>query len=128
MFAAYERIEIGDHVMFANGCFVGDADHRFDDPDTPITWQGFTTQGPGRDRRQLLVRRQLRGHQRGHDRRALRDRRQLGRHPRPAAGHDRRRRPGKPIGTIDCLLSRASQRLSGIVTAVTGTYNRFERP
>jgi acetyltransferase-like isoleucine patch superfamily enzyme len=45
MFAALDLIEVGDHVMFANGCFVGDADHRFDDPDTPITWQGFTTQG-----------------------------------------------------------------------------------
>ena len=33
MLAAVERIEIGDHVMFANGCFVGDADHRYDDPD-----------------------------------------------------------------------------------------------
>ena len=32
--------------MFANGCFVGDADHRFDDPDKPITWQGFTAKGP----------------------------------------------------------------------------------
>ena len=32
--------------MFANGCFVGDAEHRYDDPDTPITWQGFTTKGP----------------------------------------------------------------------------------
>jgi acetyltransferase-like isoleucine patch superfamily enzyme len=46
MLAAYERIEIGDHTMFANGCFVGDADHRFDDPDRPITWQGFTSKGP----------------------------------------------------------------------------------
>jgi acetyltransferase-like isoleucine patch superfamily enzyme len=48
MLAAHERIEIGDHTMFANGCFVGDADHRFDDPDTPITWQGFTSKGPVR--------------------------------------------------------------------------------
>jgi acetyltransferase-like isoleucine patch superfamily enzyme len=48
MLAALERIEIGDHVMFANGCFVGDADHRFDDPDLPVTWQGFSTQGPVR--------------------------------------------------------------------------------
>jgi acetyltransferase-like isoleucine patch superfamily enzyme len=48
MLAAMERIEIGDHVMFANGCFVGDADHRFDDPDVPVTWQGFSTQGPVR--------------------------------------------------------------------------------
>lgn len=48
MLAAQERIEIGDHVMFANGCFVGDADHRYDDPDLPITWQGFTARGPVR--------------------------------------------------------------------------------
>ena len=48
MLAALERIEIGDHVMFANGCFVGDAAHRFDDPDQPITWQGFTSKGPVR--------------------------------------------------------------------------------
>jgi acetyltransferase-like isoleucine patch superfamily enzyme len=46
MLACHERIEIGDHTMFANGCFVGDADHRFDDPETPITWQGFTSKGP----------------------------------------------------------------------------------
>jgi acetyltransferase-like isoleucine patch superfamily enzyme len=46
MLAANERIEIGDHVMFANGCFVGDADHRYDDPDVPVTWQGFVTRGP----------------------------------------------------------------------------------
>ena len=32
--------------MFANGCFVGDASHRYDDPDMPITWQGFTSKGP----------------------------------------------------------------------------------
>ena len=48
MLAAHERIEIGDHVMFANGCFVGDADHRYDDPDKPITWQGFVGRGPVR--------------------------------------------------------------------------------
>ena len=48
MLAALERIEIGDHVMFANGCFVCDADHRFDDPEKPITWQGFTSKGPVR--------------------------------------------------------------------------------
>jgi acetyltransferase-like isoleucine patch superfamily enzyme len=48
MLAAHERIEIGDHTMFANGCFVGDADHRFDDRDLPITRQGFTSKGPVR--------------------------------------------------------------------------------
>jgi acetyltransferase-like isoleucine patch superfamily enzyme len=46
MLAALERIEIGDHVMFANGCFVGDADHRYDDPGLPITRQGFVPRGP----------------------------------------------------------------------------------
>jgi acetyltransferase-like isoleucine patch superfamily enzyme len=48
MLAAVERIEIGDHVMFANGCFVGDADHAYDDPDVPIAWQGFVPRGPVR--------------------------------------------------------------------------------
>jgi acetyltransferase-like isoleucine patch superfamily enzyme len=46
MLAAFERIEIGDHSMFANNCFVGDSDHRYDDPDVPITWQGFVARGP----------------------------------------------------------------------------------
>jgi acetyltransferase-like isoleucine patch superfamily enzyme len=48
MVAAAELVEIGDHCMFANGCFITDADHRFDDPDLPVTWQGFTSQGPTR--------------------------------------------------------------------------------
>jgi acetyltransferase-like isoleucine patch superfamily enzyme len=48
MLAALDRIEIGDHVMFANNCFVGDADHRFDDPEAPVPWQGFTSKGPVR--------------------------------------------------------------------------------
>ena len=46
MIAAHERVAIGDHTMFANGCFVGDASHRFDDPERPITEQGFTSKGP----------------------------------------------------------------------------------
>jgi len=50
MLAALDRIEIGDHVMFANHCFVGDADHRYDDPDRPVTWQGFSSEGPVRIR------------------------------------------------------------------------------
>jgi acetyltransferase-like isoleucine patch superfamily enzyme len=46
MVAAMDRVQIGAHCMLANGCFVTDANHRFDDPDTPITWQGFTSKGP----------------------------------------------------------------------------------
>jgi acetyltransferase-like isoleucine patch superfamily enzyme len=34
--------------MFANGCFVTDADHRFDDPEKPVPWQGFVAKGPTR--------------------------------------------------------------------------------
>jgi acetyltransferase-like isoleucine patch superfamily enzyme len=34
--------------MLANGCFVTDGNHRFDDPDRPVPWQGFTTKGPTR--------------------------------------------------------------------------------
>jgi acetyltransferase-like isoleucine patch superfamily enzyme len=48
MVAALERVEIGDHVMFANNCFVSDADHRHDDPNVPVTRQGFTSKGPVR--------------------------------------------------------------------------------
>lgn len=48
MVAAQELVEIGAHCMLANGCFVSDANHRFDDPDKPITWQGFESKGPTR--------------------------------------------------------------------------------
>jgi acetyltransferase-like isoleucine patch superfamily enzyme len=48
MVAAVELVEIGDHCMFANGCFVTDGNHRFDDVSPPITWQVFTTKGPTR--------------------------------------------------------------------------------
>lgn len=48
MIASDTLVEIGDHCMFANGCFITDASHRFDDPGRPVTWQGFTTKGPTR--------------------------------------------------------------------------------
>jgi acetyltransferase-like isoleucine patch superfamily enzyme len=48
MVAAADRVEIGAHCMFANGCFISDASHRFDDPDRPVPWQGFTSKGPTR--------------------------------------------------------------------------------
>jgi acetyltransferase-like isoleucine patch superfamily enzyme len=48
MVAAAELVEIGEYCMFANGCFITDSNHRFDDPDKPVPWQGFTTKGPTR--------------------------------------------------------------------------------
>ena len=48
MVAAVELVEIGANCMFANGCFVTDGNHRFDDPELPVPWQGFTTKGPTR--------------------------------------------------------------------------------
>jgi acetyltransferase-like isoleucine patch superfamily enzyme len=48
MVASLQLVEIGDHCMFANGCFVSDANHRFADPVEPVPWQGFTTKGPTR--------------------------------------------------------------------------------
>ena len=48
MVAAVQLVEIGSHCMLANGCFVTDANHRFDDPDTPVPWQGFDSKGPTR--------------------------------------------------------------------------------
>ncbi|MDT4933991.1 MAG: hypothetical protein QOK11_1883 [Pseudonocardiales bacterium] len=46
MVAALDRVDIGEHCMLANGCLVTDANHRFDDPDRPVPWQGFTSKGP----------------------------------------------------------------------------------
>ena len=46
MVASVSLVEIGDHCMFANGCFITDGNHRFDDPVRPVPWQGFTTKGP----------------------------------------------------------------------------------
>jgi acetyltransferase-like isoleucine patch superfamily enzyme len=48
MVAAQELVEIGEHCMLANGCFVSDASHRYEDPLQPITWQGFASKGPTR--------------------------------------------------------------------------------
>jgi acetyltransferase-like isoleucine patch superfamily enzyme len=48
MVAAERLVEIGAHCMLANGCFVTDSSHRYDDPEKPITWQGFETKGPTR--------------------------------------------------------------------------------
>jgi acetyltransferase-like isoleucine patch superfamily enzyme len=48
MIAAVDEVVIGDHCMFANGCLVTDGNHRFDDPETPVPWQGFTSKGPVR--------------------------------------------------------------------------------
>jgi len=48
MVAAERLVEIGEHCMLANGCFVSDASHRFDDPHKPITWQGFESKGSTR--------------------------------------------------------------------------------
>ena len=48
MVGATERIEIGSHCMFANYCFVADAEHRYDRDDVPLTWQGMQPKGPVR--------------------------------------------------------------------------------
>ena len=46
MVACHESVRLGAHCMFANGCFISDASHRFDDPELPLPWQGFTSKGP----------------------------------------------------------------------------------
>jgi acetyltransferase-like isoleucine patch superfamily enzyme len=48
MIASQELVEIGEHCMLANGCFVSDASHRYDDPEVPVPWQGFQSKGPTR--------------------------------------------------------------------------------
>jgi acetyltransferase-like isoleucine patch superfamily enzyme len=46
MVAAVEAVTLGEHCMVANGCLITDGNHRFDDPDKPVPWQGFTSKGP----------------------------------------------------------------------------------
>jgi acetyltransferase-like isoleucine patch superfamily enzyme len=46
MVAAVNEVTIGEHCMLANGCVVTDGNHRFDDVDKPVPWQGFTSKGP----------------------------------------------------------------------------------
>ena len=46
MVAAVDLVEIGDHCMFANGCFVTDGSHRFDDPDTPVPGRASRARRP----------------------------------------------------------------------------------
>jgi acetyltransferase-like isoleucine patch superfamily enzyme len=46
MIAATHEVTIGNHVMFANHCFISDASHRYDNPMIPVTWQGFDSKGP----------------------------------------------------------------------------------
>jgi acetyltransferase-like isoleucine patch superfamily enzyme len=48
MVAAERLVEIGEHCMLANGCFVTDSSHRYDDPELPVPWQGFVSKGPTR--------------------------------------------------------------------------------
>ena len=131
MLAALELIEIGDHVMFANNCFVGDSDHRYDDPTKPITWQGFEPRGPVRIGSNCWFGVGLRGHRRRADRRALRDRRQFGDHPRSAGRRDRRRSPGEGdsrdrVQGAGCLMLRLrlaveEHRAGSVAEALEGT-------
>ncbi len=74
MVASLELVEIGDHCMFANGCYITDSSHRFDDPDRPVTWQGFTSKGPTRIWRQRLVWHKRRRHEWRHRRSKVRHR------------------------------------------------------
>ncbi len=76
MVAAVELVEIGEHCMLANGCFVTDGNHRFDDPERPVPWQGFTSKGPTRIGDNCWLGAHVVVTSGGDDRRALRDRRQ----------------------------------------------------
>ena len=98
MIASAGLVEIGDHCMLANGCFVSDAAHRFDDPGAPVTWQGFTSKGPTRIGDNVWCGAHVVVTSGVDDRGALRDRRQLGRnHGYPAVLRRRRRAgPGTP--------------------------------
>jgi len=48
LISSLELVTIGQNTMIANGCVISDANHRFDDPNVPLTQQGFTSKGPTR--------------------------------------------------------------------------------
>ncbi len=48
MVAAVDCVEIGEHCLFANGCLITDGNHRHDDTDMPMPWQGYASKGPVR--------------------------------------------------------------------------------
>ena len=95
MIAAEELVEIGDHCMLANGCFVTDSSHRYDDPEKPVPWQGFTTKGPTRIGDNCWLGANVVVTSGVSDRRALRDRREQRRHARHPRLLSRRRRAGE---------------------------------
>ena len=93
MVAAQGLVEIGDHCMLANGCFVSDASHRHDDPAEADHVAGVRERGADAHRGQLLAGRERGGDERREHRRALRDRREQRGHARRRAVLGGRRRP-----------------------------------
>ena len=110
MVAALELVEIGEHCMFANGCVITDANHRFDDPDAAGPWQGFTSKGPTRIGDNVWCGAHVVVTSGVTDRRALRDRRQLGRHHRTSR---RSRSPAGAPATRDRARSPTSLTRTG---------------
>ncbi len=106
MIAAEELVEIGDHCMLANGCFVTDSSHRYDDPEKPVPWQGFESKGPTRIGDNCWLGANVVVTSGVDDWRALRDRRQQRRHARHRAVLDRRRcaRTGAQAGRVRVAL------------------------
>jgi acetyltransferase-like isoleucine patch superfamily enzyme len=43
---AVERVDIGDFTLVGPGCYITDADHRFQDPVVPLPDQGMVVRGP----------------------------------------------------------------------------------
>jgi acetyltransferase-like isoleucine patch superfamily enzyme len=43
---AVQLVEIGDYCLVGPGCYITDADHRFDDHETPVPLQGMCSRGP----------------------------------------------------------------------------------
>jgi acetyltransferase-like isoleucine patch superfamily enzyme len=41
-----DLVEIGDFALVGPGCYITDADHRFEDPLLPVPDQGMTVKGP----------------------------------------------------------------------------------
>ncbi len=43
---AVDLVDIGDFALIGPGCYITDADHRFEDPGVPVPNQGMSLKGP----------------------------------------------------------------------------------
>jgi len=120
MVAAVELVEIGDHCMFANGCFINGWKPPFRRPRPARAMAGLRQQGADPCGGQRLVRGQRGDHERGDGRRTLRDRGEQRGDRGPPVALDRGGGPGQGAarGGVPELAQQETIRWNGLFCAL----------